>query len=120
MAQGRATSRLYSAVITSEQFLFYEMRITARLMADGLSDEEVKRRIISENLYQYPTERSVGKIAQACVRRLRTLPEEALITAIATEPPEVARQLCLYAMMKQSHLVCDFMVTVVGGEVPFP
>lgn len=28
----------YSAVITREQFLFYEMRTTAKLMNEGLSD----------------------------------------------------------------------------------
>ena len=39
--------------ITREQFLFYEMRTTARLMNGGLSDEEILKRIIEENLFQY-------------------------------------------------------------------
>lgn len=31
----------YSAVITREQFLFYEMRTTAKLVLEGLSRDEL-------------------------------------------------------------------------------
>ena len=41
----------YSAVITREQFLFYEMRTTAKLVAEGLNDEQVADRITSDNLF---------------------------------------------------------------------
>ena len=106
----------YSAVLTREQFLFYEVRNTARLMADGLSDTEVVDRIIAENLFQYPTEKSVRQMARSCIRRLRAMGDDTLITAIATQPSDVAKQICLYAMMKQYRLVWDFMVTVVGEK----
>ena len=106
----------YSAVLTREQFLFYEVRTTARLMADGLNDTEVIDRIVTENLFQYPTEKSVRQMAQACIRRLRAMGDDSLIAAIATQPAEIAKQICLYAMMKQYRLVWDFMVTVVGEK----
>ena len=49
-----------SGAITREQFLFYETRIVARLMSDeSLSDEEITSRIIDENLFQFPTEKSL-------------------------------------------------------------
>lgn len=44
--------------MTREQYLFYEMRTTARLIAKGLEDGEVIKRIVEENLFQYPTEKS--------------------------------------------------------------
>jgi len=91
----------YNAAITREQFLFYEMRTTAKLLAEGCSDEETADRIVSENLFQYPTEKSVRKMALACIRRLRAMGDDSLITAMATQPSEVAKQICLYAMMKQ-------------------
>lgn len=106
----------YSAVLTREQFLFYEVRNTARLMADGLSDTEVIDRVFAENLFQYPTEKSVRQMARSCIRRLRAMGDDTLITAIATQPSDVAKQICLYAMMKQYRLVWDFMVTVVGEK----
>ena len=42
-----------SGQITREQFLFYEMRTTAKLLSSGLSDKEIIEKIIQENLFQY-------------------------------------------------------------------
>lgn len=106
----------YNAAITREQFLFYEMRTTAKLLAEGLTDEEAADRIVSENLFQYPTEKSVRKMALACIRRLHAMNDDTLIAALATQPSEVSKQICLYAMMKQYRLVWDFMVTVIGEK----
>jgi hypothetical protein len=106
----------YTAVITREQFLFYEMRTTAKLVCEGLSEEEIVARIVDENLFQYPTERMVQGMAQTCLRRLRAMNDDTLVQALATQPSDVAKQICLYAMMKQYRLVWDFMVTVIGEK----
>lgn len=106
----------YNAAITREQFLFYEMRITAKLINSGSDKNEIAEKIVSENLFQYPTERSVRKIALACIRRLESMQDDTLITAIATQPSDVAKQICLYAMMCQYRLVWDFMITVIGEK----
>ena len=106
----------YSAVITREQFLFYEMRTTAKLIFQGKTDAEIVDTIATENLFQYPTEKSVRKMAFTCIRRLKALTDSELITAIATQPSDVAKQICLYAMMKQYRLVWDFMITVIGAK----
>ena len=106
----------YNASITREQFLFYEMRTTAQLLCDGLSDKDVVERIVSENLFQYPTEKSIRKMALACIRRLHLLNDTSLISAVATQPSEISKQVCLYAMMKQFRLIWDFMITVIGEK----
>ena len=106
----------YNAAMTREQFLFYEMRTTAKLMNEGLDKDVVVERIVSENLFQYPTEKSVRKMALACIRRLESMEDDTLIAAIATQPSDVAKQVCLYAMMRQYRLVWDFMLTVVGDK----
>ena len=106
----------YSAVITREQFLFYEMRTTAKLVAEGRNDKQVADRITSDNLFQYPTEKSVRRMALTCLRRLKALDDPDLVAAIASQPSDVSKQICLYAMMKQYRLVWDFMITVVGAK----
>lgn len=106
----------YNAAITREQFLFYEMRITAKLINEGLDKDHVVERIVSENLFQYPTEKSVRKMALACIRRLEAMEDDTLISAIATQSGSVAKQICLYAMMRQYRLVWDFMLTVIGDK----
>lgn len=106
----------YNAAMTREQFLFYEMRTTAKLMNEGLDKDAIVERIVSENLFQYPTEKSVRRMALACIRRLESMKDDTLITAIATQPSDVAKQISLYAMMCQYRLVWDFMLTVVGDK----
>ena len=106
----------YNAAITREQYLFYEMRTTAKLVCEGLDKDAVADRIIQENLFQYPTEKSVRKMALACLRRLDALDNESLVWALATQPASVAKQICLYAMMRQYRLVWDFMLTVIGEK----
>ena len=105
-----------SGQITREQFLFYEMRTTARLMKEGLEEKEIVDRIVEENLFQYPTEKSVKQMAKTCISRLKSLVDDDLIAAIADQSSETSKQICLYAMMKQYRLVWDFMVTVIGEK----
>ena len=106
----------YIASLTREPFLFYEMRTTAKLICEGLEDAEVVSRIAAENLFQYPTEKTISRIARACIKRLRAMEDESLIQAISIQPTDVAKQICLYAMMKQSRLVWEFMITVIGEK----
>lgn len=106
----------YNAAITREQFLFYEVRTTAKLVCEGLNNDGVVDRIVKENLFQYPTEKSVKKMALACLRRLDALEDQTLVEAIANQPSDVSRQVCLYAMMRQYRLVQDFMLTVIGEK----
>lgn len=105
-----------SGQITREQFLFYEMRTTARLMAEGLSEKEIIERIVKDNLFQYPTEKSIQKMARTCMVRLKSLEDANLIVVIASQPAEIAKQVCLYAMMKRYRLIWDFMITVIGEK----
>ena len=111
-----ASSSPYRASVTREPLLFYEMRTTARLLSDGVSDDEAIDQIVAENLFQYPTEKSVRRMAKACVTRLRNMKDNEMITAIADQPQDVSKQLCLYAMMKQYRLVLDFMLTVIAEK----
>lgn len=109
-------SNSYSASITREPFLFREMRTVSRLQCGGMSAPEIKQKVAAENLFQYPTERSVQGMAHACLRRLSLLNSEVLVRSIASSSSDEARQICLYALMKDSRLVRDFMVTVIGEK----
>lgn len=106
-----------SGALTREQFLFHETRIVAKLRVDeGLSDKEIVEKVLEENLFQFPTEKSIKNIANGCLRRLNSVKDEDLVRAIAHSPMENAKQACLYAMMKQYRLVWEYMITVIGAK----
>lgn len=106
----------YIASLTREPFMYYEMKITAELLRKGLSEEETVDKIFKENLYQYPTERSLKMRARACIKRLNALEDEELVSWIINRPLDISIQVCLYAMMKHSRLIWEFMITVIGEK----
>jgi len=106
----------YKASLTREQFLFYETRTVARLMLQGKSEIEIVEEVVRDNLFQYPTERTIKDNASACYRRLSFLGDHSLIEAIANQSFETAKQIVLYAIMKDNLLVWEFMATVIGEK----
>lgn len=106
----------YKAGITREQFLFHEMRTTAKLMNKGFNDEEIVNEIIEDNLFQYPTEKMIKNLAKVCVARLHTINDKNLVEIIANGSSESAKQICLYAMMKHYRIVWEFMTTVIAEK----
>jgi hypothetical protein len=107
---------VYNGGLTREQFLFYEMRIVANLVNQGLSRDEIAKKIYDENLFQFPTERAINLITRCCFRRLDALESDVLIEQLATASIDVAKQITLYAMMKQNRIVWDFMITVIAEK----
>ena len=51
-----------SASLTREQFLFYEMRTTAKLIEEGVNNTEIMEKVFNENLFHYPTEKTIKKV----------------------------------------------------------
>ncbi|WFF73567.1 DUF1819 family protein [Proteiniclasticum sp. QWL-01] len=106
----------YNGSLTAEQFLFYEIRIAAKFYIEGITIEEAVEKIKKDNLFQYPTERQVSRLARACYKRLDALGNEQLIHELAFAPTEIAKQINLYAMMRYNWLVWEFMIGVIGEK----
>jgi hypothetical protein len=106
----------YNGGLTREQFLFYEIRIVARLICEGKSRDEIIEEIAADNLFQYPTERMIKTIARACFRRIDALDSEELVRLLADASAEVAKQINLYAIMCENSIVYDFMTDVIGTK----
>ena len=106
----------YNGGLTSEQFLFYEMRIVSKQYLDGKPVEDIIEYVKRDNLFQYPTERKISKLVRACHRRITALGNEKLVYEMANAPIEVSKQINLYAMMRYNRLVREFMEGLVGEK----
>lgn len=102
--------------ITREQFLYREMRIVAKLLSEGKDQKQVIEEVVSNNLFQYPTERMIKNITQVCLNRFKEVDSKELINIVANESSSVAKQACLFLMMNYYRLVWDFMITVIGEK----
>jgi len=106
----------YSGGLTREQFLFYEMRIVASLIQQEKSRDEIYSEIFLDNLFQFPTERMIKTITNACFRRIDALDSPELVSCLASASVEVAKQINLYAIMCENSIVYDFMTEVIGEK----
>ena len=106
----------YNGSLTAEQFLFYEIRIAAKYYVSGLKIDEAIERIRKNNLFQYPTERQVSRLARACYKRMDALGNDQLVHELASAPNEIAKQINLYAVMRYNRLVWEFMIQVIGEK----
>ncbi len=106
----------YNGGLTAEQFLFYEMRIVSKQYLEGKPIEDIVAYIKRDNVFQYPTERKISKLARACHRRIVALGNEKLVDDMANAPVQVAKQINLYAMMRYNRLVREFMEGLVGEK----
>ncbi len=108
--------RIYYGGLTAEQFLFREIRTVAKLYLAKKGMTEAIDEIKANNLFQYPTEREVSRIARACYKRLEALDNDMLRQELAYGPSPVAKQINLYAMMRYNALIWDFMLQVIGEK----
>lgn len=106
----------YKASFTREQFLFHEMRIIAELVLEGKTDEDIINIVFEKNLFQYPTEKSAKRMAKNCLKRIHLLEDNRLIDIIANGASDSAKQVSLYAMMKQYRIINEFMTGVIGEK----
>ena len=106
----------YKGALTAEQYLYYEIRTVAKLMKDDKDLDEIIQIVSDDNLFQYPTEREVKRMAKACYRRISQLESEKLMIELATAPHRDARQIALYALMIDNKIVWDFMIELIGKK----
>lgn len=106
----------YNGSLTAEQFLYYEIRIASKFYLEGKPIDEAVEIIKRDNLFQYPTERQVSRLARACYKRLDALDNKRLVEELAVAPNEIAKQINLYAMMRYNRLVWEFMIQVIGEK----
>ncbi len=111
-----SASGRYNGTLTAEQFLFHEMRIVSGQYLENKSIEEIIEFIRRDNLFQYPTERMVIRIARSCYKRIIALDNKNLVCQAANGPADVAKQINLYAMMRYNRLVREFMEDVIGEK----
>ena len=102
--------KLMGNTIAREQWLLRECRIVAAMRLSGMSDVEAAAAVKRENLFQYPTERTLTRISKACNKRIDAVRSREIVEIVAEGLPDAAAQANLYMMMCTYPLVRHFML----------
>jgi hypothetical protein len=101
----------YSASLTGEPLQFYESKVVAQLIYNGLSYDEIKSKVYNENLFNYKTKKSIYKRVASVYKRLKDL-DSFLIEKIIEGTVSEARVIVLFSIMQTNRLFYEFMVEV--------
>lgn len=102
----------YSAKLTGNTFLFFEMKTVGELKKHSLSDKEIRDKVISDNLFQYKTGKSTVKRLNAILKRVNYL-DEKLLDMFVNSGSDTARLISLYTILKSDLLFYEFMQEVI-------
>lgn len=104
----------YSAGMVSQVFAFVETKKTAELMVTGMSKDEIKDKVIGENLYQLRNETRLRRTFNYVYNRLSSLPDGAVELLVKVDN-ENAKLLILIAIMNTDKLFLNlYMMCIVA------
>ncbi|MGI6468343.1 MAG: DUF1819 family protein [Syntrophomonadaceae bacterium] len=105
----------YSSSLTGEPFLFYEIRQVSKIKLEGITEDELREAVKTQNVFQYKTEKSVNKRLKAVIKRLAVL-DDTLKRYLAEKPSDTAKIINLYSIMKSNCLMYDFVMETVAEK----
>jgi hypothetical protein len=106
----------YSATLTGASFLLYELKQVLKLKKQGLSDAEIKKKVIEDNVFEYQFTSSLKRIVPSVIRRANAL-DETMQEMVLNSPLEVGKIMNLYAIMKTDKLFFEFMNEVIREKL---
>ena len=101
----------YSAGMVSRPYWYIETKKTAKYLIESKDAKEVKEIVITENIYQAPSEDRSAQIFNTVVRRLSGL-DDFLIDYIVNADIARSKLIVLLSIMKTDRLFFEFMYEV--------
>ncbi|HAY94621.1 MULTISPECIES: DUF1819 family protein [unclassified Shewanella] len=106
-------AKAYLGDIIGGSIMLRESRVIAKLLKSHPNDQQWLQAIADENILQKPSVHSAKRMASTVRKRIEPL-GEAFWTDLEVAQDELANQLLLFAVMKQSPVLSDFMMTTVS------
>lgn len=114
--QNSGNYAIYSATITTGSLLIHESQKTSSLLISGLTSQEVKKKVIEDNLFQYRSQKTSETRCQLILDRL-TLMNPGILPMICEGDYILSTQALLACAVKHSRLLGDFMLNVIGAKI---
>lgn len=109
------TEKVYSAVLNGADLGLFEFKLIINLIEEGLTDKEIRDKILNENLFQ-KKESSTKRSLPYILKRARTL-DEKMRHLVLNETNQMAKQINFYAVMKNDLLFFEFMDELIKSKL---
>jgi hypothetical protein len=101
----------YTTALKSKPYFFKETSEAINLKYQGLTNNDIKKKIIEENIFRYKTESRKKEVASTILKRLTSL-DEYIINEFNNSSIEQKKFIILYAILKTDRLFFEFMIEV--------
>ncbi|MED4406941.1 DUF1819 family protein [Heyndrickxia coagulans] len=106
----------YSSSLNGASFLFFELKQVLKLKRLGLSNQDIRRKIKEENLFQFNNQGRINRALPSVMKRAEVI-DDTLASLILEGSVEMGKVLNLYAIMKTDLLFYEFMEEVIGERL---
>ncbi|MCM3314631.1 DUF1819 family protein [Psychrobacillus sp. MER TA 17] len=106
----------YSSSLNGASFLLFELKKVIKLKLLGFSKQEIRQKIIEENLFQFNNQGRVKRALPSVMKRAEAI-DETLASLLLEDSIETGKTLNLYAIMKTDLLFFEFMDEVIGEKL---
>lgn len=106
----------YSSSLNGASFLFFELKQVIKLKQQGLTKDEIRKKVREENLFQFNNQGRINRALPSVMKRAEVI-DEALAALILEGSIEIGKVLNLYAIMKTDLLFFEFMDEVIKEKL---
>ncbi|MEH2430727.1 MAG: BrxA family protein [Nostoc sp.] len=104
------------AARTNHAFVLTETLRVAELMYQGATQEDIRQRVLVDDLFQLRSQVSRERALQTILKRLQQVPEE-YIQLIATSNPDTRRFTILFLILREHRLLRELIAEVLLDKI---
>lgn len=109
-------TKKYLTTLNTRPFLYRETKEIAVLMSEGRTEEEMKKMVLQENLFQLTSQDRAERFYREILKRLAEL-DEFLLSAFVQSDTPTSKAILLYALLKKDRLFYEWMHEVVWDKL---
>ncbi|ACB59798.1 Protein of unkown function DUF1819 putative inner membrane [Exiguobacterium sibiricum 255-15] len=106
----------YSSSMNGASYLLFELKQVVKLKQEGFSIEEIRSKVVDENLFQFENKGRIKRTLPSVMKRAHVI-DSALAILMLEGSIEMSKVINLYAIMKTDLLFFEFMDEVISEKL---
>ncbi|MCM3255565.1 DUF1819 family protein [Priestia aryabhattai] len=106
----------YSSSLNGASYLLFELKQVVKLKKLGLSNEEIRKKVVEDNVFQFANPSRIKRTLPSIMRRLDRI-DDVLASFMLEESIGTSKIINLYAIMKTDQLFFEFMDEIIKEKI---
>lgn len=106
----------YSSSLNGASYLLFELKQVVKLKERGLSIQEIRKKVVEENVFQFTNKGRINRTLPSVMRRAEVI-DHVLAQLMMEGSIEMSKVINLYAIMKTDLLFYEFMDEVISEKL---